>query len=210
MQPFIFDPQIPEVSPGCNGTSGSWLPPKSVLITLRIPYWMCWDEVHIKTSEERKVWKSMWKLHAGSWQAARANVRGNIHIFFFFPGSWAVIPIYPRQFRDALMCSRAVMMHISPLSLSLNLSSSNSAACWESSGAFDTRIHDDVYSNELHCVLSTFVLGHEVISRNGAQFSSLPAVYVLNKPKPMLCQLRSAKTLCFILSGCNFCLDHIT
>lgn len=133
------------------------------------------------------------------------------YLFFFFPGSWAVILMYPRQFRDALMCSRAVMMHISPLSLSLNLSSSNSAACWESSGAFDTRIHDDVYSNELHCVLNTFVLGHEVISRNGAQFSSLPAVYVLNKPKPMLCQLRSAKTtLYFILSGCNFYLDHIT
>lgn len=130
--------------------------------------------------------------------------------FFFFQVAGQSYPSIPDSLGMHLWCSRAVMMHISPLSLSLNLSSSNSAACWESSGAFDTRIHDDVYSNELHCVLSTFVLGHEVISRNGAQFSSLPAVYVLNKPKPMLCQLRSAKTLCFILSGCNFCLDHIT
>lgn len=91
----------------------------------------------------------------------------------FFPDSWVVLgtPVSPGQLGTHLSVVE-LQFCVFPLSLARNLSSSNNAACWESSGAFYTPIHGDVCSNEIHCVLNTFVLGHEVSSRNGEPSSS--------------------------------------
>lgn len=78
----------------------------------------------------RNVWKSMQKWLPNSWPAARANVRENEDLFFlsselssvwYLGLSWAL--------RDALACSGAVILCVSPLFLTLNLSPSSSAAC---------------------------------------------------------------------------------
>lgn len=58
--------------------------------------------------------------------------------------SWAL--------RDALACSGAVILCVSPLFLTLNLSPSSSAACWESRGLFYTYVRDDVSSSEIQCL----------------------------------------------------------
>lgn len=121
----------------CVAASGSWLPSQPVLITLQTPYWVLWDFIYIymniRSLESLEIHAEIAsKLLASSqskcerkWGTFFSSELGSV---WYLGVSWAL--------RDAFTCSGAVVLCISPLSLTLNLSPSSSAACWESRGLF--------------------------------------------------------------------------